>query len=177
MTRSLYIFAPLFTVICIIWTAGYLPLKSAINHELKYHDSLILKREDIAKRLRALPQGEPSTKTPYIWGDGPKDLGQAVLNLQSAVSEIASQHQIPELLLGPNGTANDGNVTKFLVDFETETSLRQAVAMLAQLEQYDPPIGVQSLDIRHISTFNQNTTDVNVYMRLTLWGWVSQNEE
>ncbi len=174
--RLFYIFSPIVIVAILIITLVYLPIETAVNSENDKQHSLLAQREKIINRIKKIDmKSAPRQAHEYTWGAGEKDLGQAILDVQSRISQIANQNQIPELLLGPKGTIKEGNQTRFLVEFETETSLRQAARMLKEIEDSTPPIGIKSLDLRHISQFTPNTSDVDVYMRFIVWGWVQSN--
>jgi len=172
MTRAIFIISPLIVLSLTIFVLGFLPISKATNEAQQDRALLLEQRDQLVLRLENVPlEKSIIDTTSFIWDE--KSINQATLNLQSLVSEISAKHEVPVLLMGPKGSKKEGNLTRFTVEFETETSLWRAVNMLADLERIEPSVGIASLDLRHISKFDGNTTDVNVYMRLVAWGWIS----
>ena len=172
MIRTIFVISPLVALGLAVFILGFQPISSAMYQANSDRTSLLSQRDRLVSRLEDLliekPQGD---QTSFIWNE--TSINQATLNLQSLLSQISGKHDVPILLLGPKVSSKEGKLARFTVEFETETSLKSAVKILSKLEQAEPAVGIASLDIRHVSKFNPDKSEVTVYMRMVVWGWMS----
>jgi hypothetical protein len=104
-------------------------------------------------------------------------IGDASLMLQSVISKLATEYNIPQQLLGPDYDNRDQPVSLFSIEFESETTLAKVVALMEEIDKIDPWVSIAELDMRPINSFEVEISETQVYFRVILQGFYNAQLE